>query len=78
MNEQIKIIANKVLRSPLNGIQPQCLFSLLADETRDVSNREQLIICTRWVSDTYEVVHEDCGPLAPKNCCQRTHKMDSL
>ena len=58
VNEQIKIMANKVLRSLLNDIQPQCLFSLLADETRDVSNREQLIICIGWVSDSYEV-HED-------------------
>ena len=30
-------------------------FALLADETRDISNREQLVLCIRWVSDCYEI-----------------------
>ena len=30
----------------------------MADETQDVSNREQLVLCIQSVSDIY-VVHED-------------------
>ena len=36
-------------------------FSILADETTDLSNHEQLLISIRWVSDTYEVNEDFIG-----------------
>lgn len=33
-------------------------FSIMADETKDVSNNEQMSIVIRWV-DTDYVIHED-------------------
>ena len=30
----------------------------MADETADVSNKEQLVICIRWVDDDLDI-HED-------------------
>ena len=36
-------------------------FALLADETRDISNREQLVLCIRWVSDSYEINEDVVG-----------------
>ena len=30
----------------------------MADETRDISNKEQLAVCCRWVDESYNV-HED-------------------
>ena len=30
-------------------------FTLLADEMRGISNREQLVLCIRWVSDWYKI-----------------------
>ena len=33
-------------------------FSLIADETRDLSGKEQLSLCIHWVDRHYEV-HED-------------------
>ena len=30
----------------------------MADETADVSNKEQLVICIRWVDECF-VIHED-------------------
>ncbi len=33
-------------------------YALLTDEARDISNREQLVLCIRWVSDSYEI-HKD-------------------
>ena len=55
VNELISIMAHLVLHSLLVDMLPQCWFSLLADETRDISNREQLVFCIRWVSESYEI-----------------------
>ena len=58
VNEIIEIMGHSLLRSLLANIMRQKWFALLADETRDVSNREQLVLCIRWVSESYEI-HED-------------------
>ena len=36
----------------------------MADETADVSNKEQLVICIRWVDDRF-VIHEDFTGMQP-------------
>ena len=46
-------MAHRVPCSLLGDMWPQLWF-LLADETRDVSNREQLVVCIRWVSESYK------------------------
>jgi hypothetical protein len=58
VNELIELMAHKVLRSVLSEINSRRWFALMADETRDISNREQLVLCIRSVSDSY-VVYED-------------------
>ena len=58
INELIEIMAHKVLRSLLSDISSRKWYAIMADETRDISNREQLVLCNRSVSDNY-VVHED-------------------
>ena len=58
VNELIEIMGHSLLRSILANILSQQWFALLADETRDISNREQLVLCIRWVSESYEI-HED-------------------
>ena len=55
VNELIEIVANDVLRSMLASMFRHHWFALLADETRDISNREQLVFCIRWVSDCYKI-----------------------
>ena len=57
INELIEIMAHKVLRSLLSDISSRKWYAIMADETRDISNREQLVLCIRSVSDNY-VVHE--------------------
>ena len=39
-------------------IQNATFFTIMADETVDVSNKEKLVICIRWVDDCF-VIHED-------------------
>ena len=61
VSELIEIMGHDVLRSILSDIRGQQWFALLADETRDVSNREQLVVCIRWVSDCYEISEDVVG-----------------
>ena len=53
-----EIIGNAVLRQILSNIHEAMWYSVLADETTDISNQEQLSLSIRWVSKTHEV-HED-------------------
>ena len=39
-------------------------FMIMADETADVSNKEQLVICIRWVDDCF-VIHNDFNGMYP-------------
>ena len=54
INEMIKIMGHKVLHSFISDVQSQKWYPILADETRDLSNREQMVICLRYVSDEYK------------------------
>ena len=56
--EIIEIMAHIPLPSLLADINSSPWFSLMADETRDVSNGEQLVICLRWGSENYEVFED--------------------
>ena len=45
VNEMIELMAHKVL----------------TDETRDISNHEQLVVTLRWVSENYDVNEDFLG-----------------
>ena len=47
INELIEIMGHKVLRSLISEVQAQEGYSILADETRDHSNCDQMVICLR-------------------------------
>ena len=49
---------NCVVRSILNKIHDLNFFAILADETRDVHNKEQLTTCIPWMDDQLDI-HED-------------------
>ena len=68
----IEIMAHRVLHSLLSEISSRSWFSLLADKTRDISNREQLVLCMRWVSDHYEVFEDQIGLLQLENTTAET------
>ena len=40
------------------NIQNAMFITIMADETADISNKEQLVICIRWVDDCF-VINED-------------------
>ena len=60
INELINMMGNAVLRSIVADLRKKSqLFSLIADESRDISNKEQLTCVLRWISTTGLSVHED-------------------
>ncbi|CAB4027642.1 Hypothetical predicted protein, partial [Paramuricea clavata] len=60
INELINMMGNAVLRSIVADLRKESqLFSLIADESRDISNKEQLTCVLRWISTTNLSVHED-------------------
>ena len=56
-NEIITIMANHVIHDLVSEIRGG-FFSIICDEHTDISNKEQLIICIRWVDKELEA-HED-------------------
>ena len=58
VNEMITLMGNTLLRKMLDNIREAIWYSIIADETRDTSNSEQLAICIHWASPDY-VIHED-------------------
>ena len=58
VNEQIRLMSKQVLRSILINIKKQPFYGIIANETTDISGKEQLAISLRWVTSSYEI-HED-------------------
>ena len=60
INDLINMIGNAVLWSIVADLRKHLqLFSLVADESRDISNKEQLTCVLRWISATDLSIHED-------------------
>ena len=61
VNEIVRLMANNVLRSLIKTVEASGFYSILADETRDRSNKEQLVVCVRWVDADFCVYEEPLG-----------------
>ena len=57
-NELLKVMGLQVLRDIATSLHSAEFYSIMVDETTDVSNKEQAVLCFRWVSDDL-VAHED-------------------
>ena len=60
-NEMVKVMALRVLRQIAASLQCTPFFAVMVDETTDVSNTEQVVVCLRWVNDNFEVQEEFIG-----------------
>ena len=58
VNECINLMSAQVVQNLLSRITQNMFFAIIADETRDVQNKEQLSLCIRSVDDKF-CVHED-------------------
>ena len=58
VNELISDIGQAIARKVIDDVRAAGKYALLVDETRDVSNSEQLTVILRWVDESFEI-HED-------------------
>ena len=58
----LEVLALGVLREISENIQNAKFFTIMADETADVSIKEQLVVCIRWVDDKF-VIQDFIGML---------------
>ena len=61
IQEVMEIIGPTLLRSLLQDIRQAPFFGIIADETRDVSGKEQFAICVRWCDDEFAVFEDFIG-----------------
>ena len=61
LNEPIEDMALIVLREVAEQNTGRKYYSILSDETRDIANREQLVVCLQWVLENYEVFEDPIG-----------------
>lgn len=60
-NEILKTMALQVLRKVVDSISLSPFLSLMVDETTDISNKEQLVVCIRWVDKSLQPHEEFIG-----------------
>jgi hypothetical protein len=60
-NEILKIMALSVLRKVIDSIHSAHFLSIMIDETTDVSNKEQVVVCIRWVDNLLQAHEEFIG-----------------
>ena len=60
-NEILKAMYLSIIRNIASQIQESDFFYIMCDECCDVSNREQLIICIRWVDSKLQAHEEFIG-----------------
>ena len=59
-NEIINLMSNQIMRNLLEPVR-SCIFSVMYDEYTEVSNKEQLMFCMRWVNNDPEVSEKFLG-----------------
>lgn len=52
-NELLQIMAHKIQRKILTQIQRSPFYSVIAEETTDISGKEQFSVCVRFVDDDF-------------------------
>lgn len=57
-NELIEIMARQVMSKKLDSIWESQFFGIMADEYTDISNKELLSLCFRWIDESLDA-HED-------------------
>ena len=57
-DELLNIMASQVLRKKLYDISNSKMFAVMCDEYTDISNKQQLSFCARWVDEALNS-HED-------------------
>jgi len=68
-NEILKLIALQVLREVAANLHSTTFYTIMVDETTDVSNDEQVVLCLRWVDDNFDAHEEFIGLYKVDSIC---------
>ena len=60
-NEMVKVMATHILRKIACDLQSSLFYTIMVDETADVANIEQVVVCLRWWSAKFEAHEEFIG-----------------
>lgn len=60
-NEMVKVMATHILRKIACNLQSSLFYTIMLDETADVVNVEQVVVCLRWVSTKFKAHEEFIG-----------------
>ena len=60
-NEMLQVMALRILREICDLICGAAFYSIMADEVTNSSNREQVVVCLRWVDQHFEPHEEFVG-----------------
>jgi len=60
-NEMIKVMGLSILRKIASNIRNSPFYTIMVDETADMANIEQVVVCLRWVNEIFEVHEEFVG-----------------
>ena len=63
-NEIIEVMALGVVKQISSNIQNALVYTMMADGSSDVSNKEQVVVCIRWVNDEL-IAHEEFVGIKP-------------
>ena len=67
-NEMLQVLALVIFKEISSSILEAEFYTVTADESADVSNEEQVVICIRWIDDNL-IAHEDFVSLKPVAKC---------
>lgn len=65
----IQILALQILREVSADINTAEMFTIMADESADISNQEQVVICIRWVDRNSLMAREEFISIEPIASC---------
>ena len=60
-NEILNIMGQTIVRDLASKMRQSEYFAILADETTDKSNREQLVVCLRWIDQKLNINEDFVG-----------------
>ena len=59
-NELLKLMAHEIIRNMTKEMQDS-FYAIICDEYTDISNKEQLTICLRWVDEIFNIKEDFLG-----------------
>ena len=60
-NEILQVMSKNLMRKLLDSIRNTDFYTIMIDETTDISNKEQVVFCLRWVDENLDCNEDFLG-----------------